>query len=92
MSEAGKIERTRTTVTINGQQYTIVSQEGATHVKEVAKYVDQKMKEIRKLNPMLDTTRLSVLTALNVTDEYVKMTKRIKQLEAKLKEEEETDV
>ncbi|WP_209122045.1 cell division protein ZapA [Alkalihalobacillus sp. BA299] len=92
MSEERETERTRTTVSIYGQQYTIVSEDGAAHVKEVAQYVDQKMKEIRKRNPLLDTTRLAVLTALNVADDYVKMKKRIEQLEAKLKEEDETDV
>ncbi|MFV8830394.1 cell division protein ZapA [Alkalihalobacterium sp. APHAB7] len=92
MSEERETERTRTTVSIYGQQYTIVSEEGDAHVKEVAQHVDQKMKEIRKRNTLLDTTRLAVLAALNVADDYVKMTKKLEQLEAKLKEEDKTDV
>ncbi|MCM3759703.1 cell division protein ZapA [Halalkalibacter oceani] len=63
----------RTTVTIYGQQYTVVGHEPPTHVMEVAQMVDEKMREIRKRNPYLDTTRLAVLTAVNVVDEYKKL-------------------
>lgn len=68
-------EKQRTTVTIYGQQYTVVGQEPPTHVKEVAQLVDQKMREIKKRNPYLDTTRLAVLTAVNVVDDYMKLLK-----------------
>jgi cell division protein ZapA len=63
----------RITVSIYGQQYTVVGEEPPAHVKEVAHIVDQKMREIKKRNPYLDTTRLSVLTAVNIVDDYMKL-------------------
>jgi len=66
-------EKKKTTVSIYGQQYTIVGYETPSHVKDVANTVDQKMREIKKLNPYLDTTRLAVLAAVNIVDDYVKL-------------------
>lgn len=68
-----KKEKQRTTVSIYGQNYTVVGQESPAHIKEVAQEVDQKMREIKKRNPYLDTTRLAVLTAVNVVDECKKL-------------------
>ncbi|WP_245308254.1 cell division protein ZapA [Halalkalibacter urbisdiaboli] len=78
---ADKEQKKRTTVSIYGQQYTVVGTEPPQHVKEVAQYVDQKMREIKKRNPYLDTTRLAVLTAVNVVDEYMKMLKEQNKVE-----------
>ncbi|WP_059103853.1 cell division protein ZapA [Shouchella shacheensis] len=69
-------DKQRTTVTINGQHYTIVSAENRDHVKEVARVVDDQMQEVRKRNPYLDTTKLAVLAALNTADEYVKLKRK----------------
>ncbi|GAF64160.1 cell division protein ZapA [Alkalihalobacillus trypoxylicola] len=66
-------KKQRTTVSIYGQTYTVVGNEPPSHVKDVAHYVDQKMREIKKRNPYLDTTRLAVLTAVNLVDEYKKV-------------------
>lgn len=63
----------RTTVTIYGQQYTIKSHESPQHVINVAEHLDRKMRQYKKDNPYLDTTRLAVLTALNTVDEYLKL-------------------
>lgn len=80
-------KKERTTVSIFGQDYIIIGDEEPSHVIEVAKRVDSKMREIRKNNPYLDVTRLAVLTAINVVNDYIKLEKRLKELERK----EETD-
>ena len=67
----------RTTVRIQGQTYNVVSEEHAAHVKTVAKYIDDKMDELKKRNPYLDTTKLSVLTALNIADDYLNLKRDI---------------
>ncbi len=77
---ADEKKKQRTTVSIYGQPYTVVGNEPPSHVKEVAQHVDQKMREIKKRNPYLDTTRLAVLTAVNVVDEYKKLEKEHKAL------------
>lgn len=78
-----KDNRQRITVSIYGQPYTVVGQESPAYVKEVAKTVDQKMREIKKHNPYLDTTRLAVLTAINVVDDYFKVLEELEELKQK---------
>lgn len=51
----------------------MVSSEEPAHVKEVASYMNKKMEELKKRNPYLDSTKLAVLTALNIADEYLKL-------------------
>lgn len=65
----------RTKVTIYGQNYTIVSKEPPEHVKKVAQFVDAKMNELKKRNANLDIARLSVLSAVNIADDYMKLLK-----------------
>lgn len=65
--------KNRIVVNINDQQYTIIGKEDPEHIRYVANLVDQKIKEIGELSPGLDTSRKSVLTAVNVMDEYVKL-------------------
>ncbi len=86
-----KKEKKRTVVSIYGQQYTIVGAESTIYIKQVAASVDRKMNEIKKLNPYLDTTRLAVLTAVNVVDENMKLNEKLEKL-MKQKEEEERNV
>ncbi|EZH66776.1 cell division protein ZapA [Bacillaceae bacterium JMAK1] len=74
----------RTTVTIYGHQYTIVSEESEMHVQEVSQHVHQKMKEMKKVNPFIDTSRLAVLAAVNIADDYLKLKK---ELESQTKKE-----
>lgn len=65
--------KNRIVVKINDQQYTIIGKEDPEHIRYVANLVDQKINEIGELSPGLDTARKSVLTAVNVMDEYVKL-------------------
>ena len=70
MSEQPK---TRTTVDIFGQQYTIVGTESTSHIRLVASIVDDKMREISAKNPQLDINKLAVLTAVNVVHDFLKL-------------------
>ncbi|WP_349408091.1 cell division protein ZapA [Pseudalkalibacillus sp. SCS-8] len=70
----------RTTVHIFGQQYTIIGEEGAGHVNKVAEIVDKRMREIRQQTNNLDTKQLAVLTAVNITNDYVKLQEKYRQL------------
>ncbi|QDI91090.1 cell division protein ZapA [Salicibibacter halophilus] len=73
--QANNQDKRRTTVTIYGDQYTVISDESKNHVNDVSKHVDAKMREMKRVNPYLDTRRLAVLTAINIADEYLKMQK-----------------
>lgn len=61
------------TVEIYGQQYTMRGGESSTHMKEIARHVDDKMKRIADKNPRLDIARLAVLSAVNISDDYLKL-------------------
>ncbi|OIJ13898.1 hypothetical protein BKP37_09435 [Anaerobacillus alkalilacustris] len=67
----------RTTVTINGQKYVISGRTDVGHIIEVANLVDKKMKEMRNANPYLDKMQLAVLTAVNISDEYLRLKKQV---------------
>lgn len=66
-------EKNKTVVSIYGQQYTIVGNEKEEHVRKVASLVDKKMRELKKSNPYLDSTKLAVLTALNIGNDYLNL-------------------
>lgn len=79
-------EKNRVEVDIYGQSYTIVGRESREQMRLVATMVDDKMREIRKINPALDSTRLAVLTAVNSVNEQVKLKEQIKQLQQQLEQ------
>ncbi|MBQ4815287.1 cell division protein ZapA [Bacillus pumilus] len=85
MSDGGK---TKTTVEIYGQSYTIIGQEKKMHMRHVASIVDDKMREINEKNPYLDINKLAVLTAVNVVHDYLKLKEQYEKLEIQLKEKE----
>ncbi|MCT8137437.1 cell division protein ZapA [Anaerobacillus sp. CMMVII] len=74
-----EVGKRRTTVKINGQNYVIAGKADVSHIHEVANFVDQKMKEMRRINPYLDKTQLAVLTAVNISDEFLRLKKQIGQ-------------
>lgn len=88
MSQSNK---TRTTVDIYGKSYTIIGEENVHHMRMVASMVDDKMRAIYEANKSLDTTRLAVLTAVNMVNDYLKLQEENQALSKKLAEKEERD-
>lgn len=86
MAEEGK---NRITVDIYGEPYTIVGPEQAGHVRMVADTVDDKMREIKKNNPNLDTKRLAVLTSVNIVNDYMKLQEKWDQMQENQRKEED---
>ncbi|MGG3469683.1 cell division protein ZapA [Neobacillus pocheonensis] len=80
-------EKNRTTVDIYGQRYVIVGMENSSHVKYVASLVDDKMREISSKNPLLDASKLAVLTAVNAVNDYIKIKDELERLQAELQKE-----
>ncbi|GMB07396.1 cell division protein ZapA [Thermolongibacillus altinsuensis] len=80
-------QKTRVTVDIYGQQYSIVGTESSSHIRLVASIVDDKMREISAKNPTLDTSKLAVLTAVNVVHEYIKLKEEYDRLMQQIKKE-----
>jgi cell division protein ZapA len=78
-------QKSRTTVDIYGQQYTIVGTESTSQIRFVCSKVDDKMREINSMNPSLDTGKLAVLTAVNAVNDYIKLKEQFEELEREIK-------
>ncbi|PIC63591.1 cell division protein ZapA [Sporosarcina sp. P13] len=76
--------RSRVTVEIYGQTYTVVGTETSGHVRYVASLVDERMREISKHNRHLDSKKIAVLTAVNSVHDFLKLEAKVKQLEEEL--------
>lgn len=72
--------RNRLTVEIFGQQYNLTGKASPGHMRQVASYVDEKMRQIADKNPRLDTTRLAVLSAVNIADDYLQLKKTYEEM------------
>lgn len=79
-------DKKRLTVEIYGQNYKIMGNTSVNHMRTVAGYVDDKMREIADANPRLDTAKLAVLSAINIADEYFKLREAYDQLLRQLEE------
>lgn len=88
-SHVTRNDKTRITVDIYNQTYTIIGDESEAHVRLVASLVDQKMREIKEKNVNLDTSRLAVLTAVNTMNDYLKLKEDYEVLESLLNEKED---
>lgn len=68
--------KNKASVRIAGKEYILVGEEPEQYIYNLAYYVDKKISEMLKINPMLSTSMASVLTALNVADEYLKLAEK----------------
>jgi len=59
-------------VHIFGTEYKIAAETGPDHTREVARYVDRKMREIANTLSLRSVAKIAVLTALNLADELLK--------------------
>jgi len=64
---------TKIHVEIYGQQYQIKAGADPEYIQNVARYVDMKMREIASSLPTVDSLKIAVLAALNITDEYFQL-------------------
>ena len=65
-----------TTVKIFGREYKIKGFADEKYIVKVAKYVDEKMKELSTSSSMMAQDRLAILAALNIADELFQENKK----------------
>lgn len=65
----GNSSKQRVKVEICGDIYTIKGDANKSKIQEVAKYVDQKMRDVTEKSPNLSLKQVAVLAALNISDE-----------------------
>jgi len=59
-------------IKVFGQTYTVKTEAEEDHIREVAKYVNEKMDEILKKTRSVSTLNVAILTALNIADDFLK--------------------
>ena len=66
MENSGNLVR----VTIYGQEYTVKAPADATYIKNIAEYVDLKMREVQEELPAPEMpAKIAILAAMNISDE-----------------------
>jgi len=73
-------------VQIFDQPYNIGGDLDEKYVHELARYVDQKMREVADTTRMVDTQRVAVLAALAVADELQTLRSEREEVEDKLRD------
>lgn len=66
-------DRGITTVQIFGKEYPVVSDQNPEYVRTLAAYVDEKMTEVAGGSETATASRVAVLAALNIADEYMRL-------------------
>ncbi|MDY0188761.1 MAG: Cell division protein ZapA [Syntrophus sp. PtaU1.Bin005] len=60
-------------IKILGQEFTVLSDSGDEHVKNVMDYINHKVMELENKSPNTSTLNIAILVALNIADEYMKL-------------------
>lgn len=76
--------KNRINVTINDQHFTIIGDDSPEHIRYVAHLVDEKMQELGQKSAGLDTTRKSILTAVNIMHEKVLLEEENRRLQQEI--------
>ena len=72
MSREEKRKERLVEIEVFGQNYTVKTDEEEDHVREIAKYVNEKIEEILKKTRSVSTWNVAILAALNIADELLK--------------------
>lgn len=79
-------DRNKINVIIDGRNFTVVGAENESYIRQLANYVDHKIKNLATKNDKLSQTMAATLAALNIADELHKAQKSLKELEVKAKD------
>ena len=75
----------RVDVEIFGKVYTVRGEKDVEYVRRVAEYVDRKMREISQVTDTVSTSRIAILAALNIADEFFDLREETDELESRIK-------
>ena len=66
-------EKSTIPVNIFGNKYTISGEADSEYIRELAQYVNDRMREITNHTGEVDSTKVAILTALNIADELYQL-------------------
>ena len=73
-------------VQILGQSYSIRTDEEEKYIKSLAKYIDEKLKEIYSVAPNITQSRAMVMTAFGIADELFKLKTELQNIDRMIEE------
>lgn len=76
----------RLSVKLDGQEYTIISEESREYMLEISDIVNNKLSDIKIQNNKLSTSMAALLVSLNLADDLRKTENKVNELEAENKE------
>ena len=68
-------------VTVMGQEYALSGDVEPGYVKDLAQYVDTRMRELHQKAPGMSTAKIAVLVALNISDELFTVRRNLEEAE-----------
>ncbi|NLF34651.1 MAG: cell division protein ZapA [Clostridiales bacterium] len=77
--------KNRVTVTVAGQEYTLIAPEEEPYIRKVASHVDAQIRQVLEATKV-STVDSAVLAALNIADAYFKEVEATENLRRQLKE------
>jgi len=79
------IEKIKTNVTIDGRNFTVVGEGSEEYIRELAAFVDEKIKEMTSKNDKLSSSMAATLAALNIAHDLYKSNEELTKLKAEAK-------
>jgi cell division protein ZapA len=71
-------------VEIMGQKFVLSGDTDETYLRSVARYVDDRAREVLENNPPFAKASVAILTALNIADEYHRLKEKYETLSRRL--------
>jgi len=72
-------------IEIYDQMYSVQADQNEEYLKELAAYVDSKMRTVAEATRTVDTLKVAVLAALNIADEMFTLRQRQEKIEGPLR-------
>jgi cell division protein ZapA len=74
-------------VEIFDQTYNIQTEGDESHLRNVASFLDEKMRAVAESTRQVDSTRVAVLAALNIADELFALRKHQEEIEGPMRQQ-----
>ena len=72
-------------IEIFDQTYDVQAEGNEAHLRQLASFVDEKMRTVAEATRQVDSTRLAVLASLNIADELFALRRQQEELEGPLR-------
>ena len=79
----------KVTVQIFGELYNVKGEHDTERIRKVARMVHEHMRKVATTNASLTTTKIAVLAALNIAEEYLQLQEDYQQMMSMLQDEED---